>query len=400
MRSPVGTPALVTASQQEVESCVPLNPVPLETGVQESWLQEVLHACPALLPIAVIDDRPALPLVSLGREVGTASGPIDNLFISQNGQLVIVETKLWRNSEARRKVVSQILDYASQVRQWNYGRLERAWRQVNGSSGSLYEFVGPAEYDEAEWIDTVNRNLDCGRMTLVIVGDGIRSEARELAETVNRHPDYEFRLAMVELRLFQLNENQVVAIPTTLVRTQEIVRAVVRIEKPEGFDVPITVETPSPAKAERPAGTILSESAFMDELKRSSPRGERDVAAAQKLLSALLDSSLIAEWGTASLKIRTVSQTDFDRMISLLILNRGGTLTDTGALHNELPDRQGEENPVYEAYSQALKRLGAIGKQGKYETYYHLNLAALDGREAELVEALEDVVQLWHKTSG
>lgn len=46
--------------------------------------------------------RREAPLLSLGREIPTPVGSIDNLFLSRNGYLVVVETTLWRNPEARR----------------------------------------------------------------------------------------------------------------------------------------------------------------------------------------------------------------------------------------------------------------------------------------------------------
>ncbi len=33
---------------------------------------------------------------------------------------MLVEAKLWRNPEARRKVIGQILDYAKELSRWNY----------------------------------------------------------------------------------------------------------------------------------------------------------------------------------------------------------------------------------------------------------------------------------------
>jgi len=55
-----------------------------------------------------------------------SAGSLDNLFITREGQLVLVEAKLWRNPEARRKVVAQALDYAAAVFRMSYGELESA----------------------------------------------------------------------------------------------------------------------------------------------------------------------------------------------------------------------------------------------------------------------------------
>src|SRR5688500_14300920 len=83
-----------------------------QNDIPEDWLQELLDAMPNLLPVSKIDDRIQGALASLGREVETPAGPIDNVFLSNDGYVVVVETKLWRNPEARRSVIAQILDYA------------------------------------------------------------------------------------------------------------------------------------------------------------------------------------------------------------------------------------------------------------------------------------------------
>jgi len=50
----------------------------------EAWLQELLRQHPDILPTAEIEPV-FFPLASIGREVATASGAIDNLFISPQG---------------------------------------------------------------------------------------------------------------------------------------------------------------------------------------------------------------------------------------------------------------------------------------------------------------------------
>jgi len=54
-------------------------------------------------------------LISLGTEISTPSGLIDNLFIDSSGIITIVECKRFCNQEIKREVYSQILNYASQI---------------------------------------------------------------------------------------------------------------------------------------------------------------------------------------------------------------------------------------------------------------------------------------------
>ena len=41
------------------------------------------------------------------------------------GRLTLAEFKLWRNPQARREVIGQILDYAKELASWRYADLQR-----------------------------------------------------------------------------------------------------------------------------------------------------------------------------------------------------------------------------------------------------------------------------------
>ncbi len=86
----------------------PLHRLPAEAGVfSEDWLQNLLFRHASLLPLKDIgtDFSPGIPV---GREIANT----DLLLVSPAGAITIVETKLWRNPEAHRTVVAQILEYA------------------------------------------------------------------------------------------------------------------------------------------------------------------------------------------------------------------------------------------------------------------------------------------------
>src|SRR5687767_13805910 len=100
----------------------------------EEWLQEMLYAHPGLLPVDEVE--PAFEgLLPVARELSTASGPLDLMYVNPKGFLTLVETKLWRNPEARRKVVAQLIDYAQDISRWTYDDLVRAVRDATGATG-------------------------------------------------------------------------------------------------------------------------------------------------------------------------------------------------------------------------------------------------------------------------
>lgn len=90
----------------------------------ESALRDLILSHPEALPLAEIDAAfaGALPLCS---EMSTPAGPVDLVLITPQGLPVLVECKLWRNPEARRKVVGQVLDYAKELARWTSADIER-----------------------------------------------------------------------------------------------------------------------------------------------------------------------------------------------------------------------------------------------------------------------------------
>jgi RecB family endonuclease NucS len=119
---------------------VPLQQVPMDVPSEsgaftEDWLQDQLFQHPRLLPTEDID--PAYSqLIPVCRELNTPAGPIDMVYVTPQGRLVLTETKLWRNPEARRKVIAQILDYAKELAQWTYEDLSREVNRAPRASGA------------------------------------------------------------------------------------------------------------------------------------------------------------------------------------------------------------------------------------------------------------------------
>lgn len=256
------SPLMIKAPGSADAACRRLERAPLtaEGGVSERFVQSLIHQHPALLPIgrlepAFEDCRP------ICMELPLPSGFADNLLVTPAGDLVVVETKLWRNPEARRKVVGQILDYAKDLSGFSYSDLEKAVRTARREPrASLFALAAPDAdpQDEALFIDAVARNLKRGRMLLIIAGDGIQEGAEQLAAFVQSRAALGFSLAMVELTLWRLGEDLIV-IPQTPARTVQIERTVVRLEG--GADQALA----------EPNAATLSEESFYEALNTVDP---------------------------------------------------------------------------------------------------------------------------------
>ena len=175
----------------------------------EDWLQELLYRHPDALPIPEIDDSFS-GLVPICREMETTAGPLDVLYVTSGGRLVIVEAKLWRNPEARRKVIGQILDYAKELSRWNYETLDAAVRRARraedgGDTRGLAAVLGisPGSPEEARFFDSVTQSLRKGDFLLLIVGDGIREGVGAITDFLDGHASLHFTFGLVEMAIFQ-----------------------------------------------------------------------------------------------------------------------------------------------------------------------------------------------------
>lgn len=231
-------PMLITDMGEQTQDCSALEPLPFKSdGGQlytEAWLQGLIQRHPLLLPVDQIE--PALtPLIPVCVELPIPSGYVDNLFLTPDGGIVLVETKLWRNPEARRAVIGQVLEYAKALSRWSYSDLQAAVRiACKDQTLSLFAHVcGPQSLAEEEvrFIDAVSRNLRLGRVLMIIAGDGIQESAEELIEFMQSQLGLHFTLALVEISLWRAPQTgQVFVQPKILARTVQIERAVVRLE--------------------------------------------------------------------------------------------------------------------------------------------------------------------------
>lgn len=246
------------------ENAVDLEPVAINDAlISEAWLQHLLDVHPELIPLSDIGPGWG-PLISLGREISVDTGSIDNLFVSPDGDVTVVETKLWRNPQARREVVGQILDYAAALSGLTFEAFDRAvasgdpdssiWQRVQNSPYAL------DDHEQASFIDAVARNLRTGRFLLLVAGDGIRENLDDLASQLQQHPGLRFHLELIELRLFRPTNSagsDLLIVPSVVARTHEIQRALVTVSTREGTSVQVEV-TPVEETPGRSLPTITS----------------------------------------------------------------------------------------------------------------------------------------------
>ena len=200
-------------------------------GRNEAWLRDTLFDHPEILPLRDIEPSYG-PLIPLCKELRTPAGPVDVAYINPHGRLTLVECKLWRNPEARRKVIAQTLDYARAIASWSYADLQRQVSAATGRKGDapfeLARRIAP-ELQEHLFADQVTRSLRAGRFLLLIAGDGIREDIGGMAELINRNAASAYSLGLVEVALYDIGQGGLAIQPRVIARTQLIERTVVVI---------------------------------------------------------------------------------------------------------------------------------------------------------------------------
>lgn len=322
MRIGDGVPvAFVTGSDQPVE----LNRVsPSDPKLAEDGIQRLIFDHPAVLPIQELDDSfsPAIPV---GREVRTDVGPIDALFISPSGGITIAEAKLWRNPQARREVVGQIIDYATALSSWSYEQLDQTCERSSGKP--LWQLVS-SRYDgeeqlesEAGFVDAVSRNLRQGRFLLLVVGDGIREEVERMATYVQAAPRLQFHLALVELRIYASDDDRFrTVVPSVIAKTAEITRAVVKVDLAD--DAQVDVDVTVPVDDSRGSRRKLTMDQYYAELRENTTAAV--TAATRAMLAGFDDDPRFLVQPRAASQVLKIRNTQGGRDFTVLVFKTDG----------------------------------------------------------------------------
>lgn len=303
-----------------------LEPIdPSKKQFTEAWLQELIQEHPQILPVDEIE--PVFwPLIPIGREVPTDVGPIDNLFISEAGYPVLVETKLWRNSQAKREVIAQALDYAGELSKWSFEELNVLTKKYHKKG--IIELIQEKYDTDSERLpseETIAKNLRFGRFLILIVGDHIRSSLTSMLESINRYPHLATNLGLVELLCYQMpgNLGEIMVVPSIIAKTVIIERSVVQVILEPDQNHKVIVEQTKHQDDKKRIHTILSEEVFWDTLKQKRPESVNPMHA---IFDHYYSNPIIyLQMRQSGIVVRMLIP-DSDQAVSLLILYMNGNV--------------------------------------------------------------------------
>ena len=192
------------------------DPTPLDEDEynDEGELQKLIADHPDVLE-RVTPDNPRRWLL-VKREMGIPDSAesadrwaLDHLLIDQDGIPTLVEAKLKKNPEIRRKVVGQLLEYAAHAAYWTIEEIRRRFEaeRDTGEQARLHlaRFLDQEELEEgryeAFW-ELVDTNLRADNIRLLFAVDTIPDELAHNVAFLNRNMEHVEVLA-VELKQFR-----------------------------------------------------------------------------------------------------------------------------------------------------------------------------------------------------
>jgi hypothetical protein len=186
-----------------------------ETGVEnEDFLQRYVFDNPESLPVDQIKEGARLLVVA--REFETASGPIDVLALDRDGDVYIIETKLFQNPDKRR-VVAQVLDYGAAL--WldlgtdDFVRVmdEVVARQSQvGLRQRMAETYGCSDDEASAALEMVKANVRDGNFKFVVLMDQLHAGLKRLLQFLNAKS--RFTVYAVEMEFYR-HESMEIVIP-------------------------------------------------------------------------------------------------------------------------------------------------------------------------------------------
>jgi len=177
---------------------------------KEGFLQNYIHENPESIPVYEIEENKKLFVVA--REFSTESGPIDALAIDKDGDIYVVETKLYKNPD-KRTVVAQALDYGASL--WRHSDYSEFINKINGEINSKFKISFEEKIKDFFNIDTeqvdlilesIKRNLQQGNIKFVILMDAIEERLKDLIVYINQNSQFDIYAVQMEYYKFEKYE--------------------------------------------------------------------------------------------------------------------------------------------------------------------------------------------------
>ncbi len=164
-------------------------------------LQKYVYENPEAIPVDEIKED--VHLLILERESPTTVGAIDILATDNEGDIYIIETKLYRNPD-KRLVLAQVMDYGAAL--WRNVADPDEWiqqfdrRQAKYQKNSLLEMLEQHFDDSQRVLDGIKSSLSSGNFHFLVLMDEVPSALKDLILYMNENS--RFRVYAVEMEYY------------------------------------------------------------------------------------------------------------------------------------------------------------------------------------------------------
>jgi len=175
---------------------------------KEDYLQEYIQNNPDSIPIYELKEDKRLFVAK--REFPTNAGPIDALAIDKDGEIYIVETKLYKNPD-KRTVVAQALDYGAAL--WKHMNdfqefinildTETKAKFNMGFDEKIKDFFDLSDEEIGLTKETIRNNLNEGNIKFVVLMDSIGERLKDLILYVNQNSQFDVYAVQLEYYKFE-----------------------------------------------------------------------------------------------------------------------------------------------------------------------------------------------------
>jgi hypothetical protein len=168
----------------------------------ETHLQRMLHDSPELIPSANVASAVFIREASL-----PGSGYTDLLGVDADGNILVVETKLAKNQEIRRKVIGQILEYGASLWRMSYEAFDGLF--FAKTQKHLIDLISDrAPVVPEVFRSAVTERLISGQFQLLIAVDEINEELERIIAFMSHLGGV--RLEAIELDLYKTNTTEII----------------------------------------------------------------------------------------------------------------------------------------------------------------------------------------------
>lgn len=235
-------------------------------GRDESSLQKVISSNPDFITSLPELQLTESEILLIFREYPTTRGNIDILIITENAEIIIVETKLIRNPESTRTVVAQAIDY---VKAFSNETIDSFLEKISKKRVNKNTLLERIKNDE-RFMALLAKNIKVGDFRVLILGDEIHPNVLGMIESIQSAPHLSFTIYLVELNAAMYDEENIIITPKIVGNTLEIERSVIKIEILSGGNHKIESETPS--KESKGSKLILTWEQFLDNVSNKEFR--------------------------------------------------------------------------------------------------------------------------------